>query len=110
GDQHLALLLKSAHAAAIGLRGAAEQDHWPAILLGIGEAGETVHHAWAGHDDAGAWAAGQIAVGLRRVGGGLLIAHAAIGNDFLLRCCGDRRARHSDDAEPLAAALPFWVP
>jgi hypothetical protein len=25
----------------ISLRGAAEQDHWPAILLGIGEAGET---------------------------------------------------------------------
>jgi hypothetical protein len=56
GDQHLALFLESAHAAAIGLRGAAKQDHWPAILLGIGEAGETVHHAWAGHGNAGAGA------------------------------------------------------
>src|SRR5262249_11132300 len=53
GDQHLALFLESAHATAISLRGAAKQDHWPAILLGVGEAGETVHHAWAGHDDAG---------------------------------------------------------
>src|SRR5256885_8687474 len=60
GGQHLALFLKSAHAAAIGLRGAAEQDHWPAILLGIGEAGETVHHAWAGPDEDGAGAAGQV--------------------------------------------------
>src|SRR5215831_2425957 len=79
------LFLECAHAAAIGLRGAAKQDHWPAILLGIGEAGETVHHAWAGHDDAGAGATGQIAVGLRRVGGGLLVAHADKGNALLLR-------------------------
>src|SRR5262249_604351 len=102
--------LECAHAAAIGLRGAAKQDHWPAILLGIGEAGETVHHAGAGHNDAGAGAAGQIAVGLRRVGGGLLVAHADIGNPFLLRGCGDRGDRKPDDPEQVIDALLFEAP
>src|SRR5262244_3044308 len=91
-------------------RGAAKQDHWPAILLGIGEAGETVHHAGAGHNDAGAGAAGQIAVGLRRVGGGLLVAHADIGNAFLLRGCGDRGDRKPDDPEQVIDALLFEAP
>src|SRR5205823_14225729 len=109
-DQHLALFLECAHAAAVGLRGAAKQDHWPAILLGVGEAGETVHHAGAGHDDAGAGAAGQIAVGLRRVGGGLLVAHADIGNAFLLRGCGDRGDRKPDDPEQVIDALLFEAP
>src|SRR5450756_178886 len=45
GDQHLPLLLKRAHAAAVGLRGAADQDHRPAVLLSIGKTRETVHHA-----------------------------------------------------------------
>src|SRR5262249_15762995 len=110
GDQHLALFLESAHAAAIGLRGAAEQDHWPTILLGIGQAGETVHHAGAGHNDAGAGAPGQIAVGLRRVGGGLLVAHADIGNAFLLRGCGNRGDRKPDDPEQVIDALMFEAP
>src|SRR6516162_3062876 len=110
GDQHLTLFLESAHAAAIGLRGAAEQNHRPAILLGIGEAGETVHHAWAGHDDAGAGAASQIAVGLCRVGGGLLVAHADIGNAFLLRGCGDRGDWKADDPEKVIDALLFEAP
>ena len=110
GDQHLALFLECAHAAAIGLRGAADQDHRPAILLGIGEAGETVHHAGAGHDDAGAGPAGQIAVGLRRVGGGLLVAHADIGDAFLLRGRGDRADRKPDDPEQVIDALLFEAP
>jgi hypothetical protein len=42
GDQHLALFLEGAHAAAISLGRAADQDHRPAILLGIGKAGEAV--------------------------------------------------------------------
>jgi len=41
------------NAAAIGLRGSADQDHGPAILLGIGETRETVHHVRAGNDNAG---------------------------------------------------------
>src|SRR5216684_4363570 len=56
GDQHLALFLERAHAAAIGLRGAADQDHGPAVLLGIGKTGEAVHHAGPGHGEAGAGA------------------------------------------------------
>src|SRR5262249_2943075 len=110
GDQHLALFLECAHAAAIGLRGAAKQDHWPAILLGIGEAGEPVHHAGAGHNDAGAGAAGQIAVGLRRVGGGLLVAHADIGNAFLLCGYGDRGDRKPNDPEQVIDALLLEAP
>src|SRR5258707_7872031 len=93
-DQHLPLFLEGAHAAAIGLRGTADQDHGPAILLGIGETRETVHHAWAGHDEAGAGAAGEIAVGLLRVGGALLVAHAEIGDAFLRRGHGDRGGRN----------------
>ena len=110
GDQHLALFLERAHAAAIGLRGAADQDHGPAILLGIGETRETVHHAGAGHDDAGAGAAGEIAVGLRRVGGALLVAHAEIGDAFLLRGRGDRGDRKPDDPEQVIDALLFEAP
>jgi hypothetical protein len=58
----------SAHAAAVGLRGAADQDHRPAVLLSIGKTRETVHHAWAGNGEAGAGAAGEIAVGPCRIG------------------------------------------
>ena len=50
--QHLALFLERAHAVAVGLRSAADQDHRPAILLRVGEAGEAVDDAGAGHDDA----------------------------------------------------------
>src|SRR5262249_18388390 len=64
----------------------------------------------AGHDDAGAGAAGQIAVGLRRVGGGLLVAHADIGDAFLLRGCGDRGDRKPDDPEQVIDVLLFEAP
>ena len=110
GDQHLPLFLERAHAAAIGLRSTADQDHGPAILLGIGETRETVHHAWAGHDEAGAGAAGEIAVGLRRVGGALLVAHAEISDAFLLRGHGDRGDWKPDDPEQVIDALLFEAP
>src|SRR5262245_28132960 len=110
GDEHLALFLECTHAAAIRLRGATQQQHWPAILLGIGEAGEAVHHARPGNDDAGAGPAGQIAVGLRRVGGGLLVAHADIGDAFLLRSRGNRGNRKPNDPEQVIDALLFEAP
>ena len=110
GDQHLALFLEGAHAAAIGLRGAADQDHRPAVLLRVGKAGETVDDTGAGHDDAGAGPAGQIAVGPGRVGGGLLVAHADIGDAFLLRGGGDRADGKPDDAEQVIDALLFEAP
>ena len=69
-----------------------------------------MHHAWAGHDDAGAGAAGEIAVGLCCVGGGLFVAHADIGNAFLLRGCGDRGNRKTDDSEEVIDALLFEAP
>ena len=87
-DQHLALLLEGPHAAAIGLRRAADQDHRPAILLRIGEAGEAVHDAGAGHDDAGAGAAiaptGTPAVGRRSDGGFIHPTLASSRPEFLL--------------------------
>jgi hypothetical protein len=110
GDQYLALFLEGAHGAAIGFRRAADQDHRPAILLRIGEAGEAVHDAGAGHDDAGAGAALQIAIGLRRIGRGLLVAHADIGDAFLLRGRGDRADRKPDDPEQMVDALLFEAP
>jgi hypothetical protein len=69
---YLAVFLEGAHAAAIGLRGAADQDHRPAILLRIGKASEAVRDTGAGDDDTGAGAALQVAISLRRVRGGLL--------------------------------------
>ena len=110
GDMHLALLLEGAHAAAIGLRGATDQDHRPAVLLCVGETGETVHDAWAGHRDARAGPARQIAVGPGRVGGGLLVAHADIGDAFFLRRCGDRADRKADNPEQVIDALLLEAP
>ena len=66
-----------------------------------------MHHAGAGHNDADAGALGQIAVRLRRVGGGLLVAHADIGNSFLLRGCGNRGDGKPDDPEQVIDALLF---
>src|SRR5262249_11473910 len=57
-----------------------------------------------------AGAAGQIAVGLRRVGGGLLVAHADIGNAFLLRGRSNRGDRKPDDPEQVVNALLFEAP
>src|ERR1700740_2917679 len=110
GDQHLPLLLERAHAAAIGLRGTADQDHGPAILLGIGETRETVHYAWARYREAGAGAAGEIAVGRCRVGGTLLVAHPEIGDAFLLRSHRNRDDRKPDDPEQVIDALLFEAP
>ena len=103
-DLHLALFLERPHAVAPGLRGAADEDHGPEILLRIGEAGEGVHDAGARHDEAGAGTPGQIANGLRGIRGGLLVAHPDIGDSFLLRGGGDRAHRKPDDPEHV------WTP
>ena len=109
-DQHLALFLERPHAVAPGFRRAANEDHRPAILLRIGEAGEGVDDAGARHDEASARAPGQIADGLRRIRGGLLVAHPDIGDPFLLRGRGDRAHRKPDDPEHELDALPFEAP
>jgi hypothetical protein len=67
-DQHLPLFLERAHAVAPRLRGAADEDHRPAVLLRVGEAGE----AWTtpGPTPRGRRrAAGQVADGLRGIRG-----------------------------------------
>src|SRR5205814_1758945 len=94
--QYLALLLERAHAVAERFRGAADQDHRPAILLRVGEAGEAVDDAGAGHDDARARPAGQEADGAGRIGRGLLIAHADI--------------RQAGVHEKQGVSLADWVP
>src|SRR5207244_304171 len=58
-----------------------------------------------GHDEAGAGAAGEIAVGPCRVGGTLLVAHADIGDAFLLRSHSNRNDRKPDDPEQVIDAL-----
>ena len=103
--QDLALFLERAHAVAVGLGRAADQDHRPAVLLGIGEAGDAVDDAGAGHDDARARPAGQEADGAGGVGRGLLVAHSDIGQPDLLRRFGDRPDREPDDAEHVFDAL-----
>jgi hypothetical protein len=109
-DQHLALFLERTHAVAPGLRRAANEDHRPAILLRIGEAGEAVDDAGARHDEAGTGAPGQIANGLRGIRGGLLVAHPDIGDPHLLRSRGNRAHRKPDDPEHEIDALPFEAP
>jgi hypothetical protein len=109
-DQHLALFLERAHAVAPGLRSAADEDHRPAILLRIGEAGEGVDDAGARHDEAGAGAPGHVANRLRGIRGGLLVAHPDVGDPFLLRGRGDRAHRKPDDPEHELDALPFEAP
>ena len=64
-----------------------------------------MHHAGAGHRNAGAGTAGEIAVGLRRIGRALLVAHAEIGNAFLLRRRRYRGDRKPDDPEQVIDAL-----
>src|SRR5205807_2655635 len=73
-----------------GRGGGADRERRPAIRGGVGHAGGAVHGAGAGHDGAGAGAALQIAIGLRGVRGGLLVAHADIGDTLLLGGRGDR--------------------
>src|SRR5712672_2670697 len=65
---------------------------------------------WAGHDDAGPGAGCEIAVGLRRVGVALLVAHAEIGDAFLLRGHGDRDDWKPDDPKQVIDALLFEAP
>ena len=103
--QYLALLLEGAHAVPIGLRGAANEDHRPAVLLGVGKAGKTVDDAGAGDDDARAGPAGQVADGARGIGGRLLVAHADIGKTDLLRRLGDRPDGKPDHPEHVFNAL-----
>ena len=103
--QHLALLLEGAHAVAVGLRRAADQQHRPAVLLRVRQARETVDDAGTGHDDARARAAGQVADGAGGIGRGLLVAHADIGQADFLRCLGERTHREPDHAEHELHAL-----
>src|ERR1700722_18722632 len=103
--QYLTLFLESAHAVAVGLRRATDQQHRPAILLRVREARETVDDAWTGHDDARAWAAGQVADGAGGIRCGLLVAHTDIGKAHLLRCLGERTNREPDHAEHELYAL-----
>ncbi len=103
--EHLALLLERAHAIAIGLRRAADQQHRPAILLGVGEAGDAVDDARAGHRDARARTAGQKADRARGIRRRLLVAHADIGDAVLLRGLGQRSDREPDDPEHVFDAL-----
>ena len=50
--QHLALLLERAHAVLVDAAGAADEDHRPVVLLGVGEAGQGVDHAGTADDEA----------------------------------------------------------
>src|SRR5947209_979118 len=108
-DQHLTLFLERSHASPPGLRSAADQDHRPAILLSVGEAGEGVDDAGARHDEAGARAPGQITHRLRGIRGGLLVPHSDVGDAFLLCGRGDRAHRKPDDPEHELDALLFEV-
>ena len=67
-------------------------------------------HAWTGYGDARAGAPSQIAVSLRRVGGGLLVAHTDIGDAFLLGGRGDRGDRKPDDPKQVINALLLEAP
>src|SRR5262249_59352936 len=76
-DVDLPLFLEGPHAVAPRLRRAADQDHRPAVLLRVGEAGQGVDDAGARHDQAGAGAPGKVAEGRRALQAGLLVPLAA---------------------------------
>src|SRR6185312_14786889 len=103
--QHLALFLERAHAVAVGLRRTADQEHWPAVLLGIGKPGEAVDDTRPGDRDARARTAGQKADRARGIRCRLLVAHADIGQAHLLRRVGDWADGKPDDAEHVLYAL-----
>ena len=107
GDVDLAFLLKGAHAPSIGFRGAADQNHWPAVLLGVRQACQTMHYTRPCHNDASTRAASHIAVGLCSIGCGLLVAHAYIVDAFFLCRSGNRAYRKADDAKQMVDALLF---
>src|SRR5262245_47600867 len=68
-----------------------------------------MHHTRASHGDTGPGAASHIAVGLGCVRCRLLVAHADVGNAFLLCGCGDRGDRKPDNSEQMIVALLFRV-
>ena len=105
GELDLVFLLERAHAVLIDGRGAADQDHRPAVLLGIGEAGKRVDDARPGDREARARPPGQVAGGLRGIGRRLLVAHADIFYADLLRRLRDRLHRKADDAEHVFDAV-----
>src|SRR5947199_8885 len=82
----------------------------PAVLRRVGEAGEGVDDAGARHEQAGAGAASQIADRLRGIRGGLLVAHADVGDPFSLRGRGDRLHRKPDDPEHELDTLLLEIP
>ena len=107
GNMDLALFLEGAHTAAISLRRPANQYHRPAVLLCIRQSSQTVDDTGSRHGNTGARATCHVTIRLRRVGCGLLVAHADIVDAFLLcRCCNgsDRKA---NNAEKMVNTLLF---
>ena len=64
-----------------------------------------MNDAGAGDDDAGLGTANQVAGGLGRIGGGLLVAHADVLDALFLGIGGELPDREADDAEHVVNAL-----
>ena len=105
GQGNLAVFLERAHAILVSRRGPTNQNHRPAVLLGVGETGKSVNDPRPGHDQTRLGAAGEIPGRLCRVTRRLLVAHADVGDACFLG--GKRNAKHrkSDDAEHVVDTL-----
>ena len=101
----LAFLLEATHAVLIHRRRATDQDHRPAVLLGVGEPREGVNHAGAGDRQTALRSTGQITRGMGRIARGLLVAHADVGDARLLRFRRETLYREADDAEDVVDPL-----
>ena len=103
----LRCFLKGAHSFLIGIRRSAEQNHRPAVFLGIRESGDPMDHPGTRDGEACARASREVADGPGRIARGLLIPHADELDPLGLRCCGDSENGKPDDSEHVNDALLF---
>ena len=105
GELDLALFLETAHAVLVDRRCAPDQDHRPAVLLGVGESGEGVDDARSGYGEAGLRTAREVAGRVGGIAGRLFIAHADVGYAGLLCFSGHTLDREAHDPEHVVDAL-----
>ena len=104
-ERDLRFLLEGARAGLPAVAGAADEDHGPAVLARVGEPGERVDEARAGHDEAEARRAGDVSDGAGRVGRGLLVAHTIIMNAHVLQGAAEFNDGHAHDPKGVADTL-----
>ena len=107
GGLDLGGVLEVAHLGEGDVGGAADQDHRPAVGLGVAERGDGVGHAGSGDDEGGGEVTAHVGGGLGGVTGGLFVADADEGHVFLHPGDGDGDDGDADESEHFLDALGF---